>query len=70
MSLVSRSGAIVLPVNPLTTYVRSLGNDRAVANARAMVEAKQREDWLVQGLARRLDRNPAIASPAAARATA
>ena len=53
------------PVNPLTTFVRSLGNDRALANAKVMVEAKEREDWLVEGLASRLDRLPAVAAPAA-----
>ena len=42
-------------MNPLTTFVRSLGNDRALANARAALEAHRREDWLVQGLARRLE---------------
>ncbi len=61
-------------VNPLTTFVRSMGNDRALANARAVLEARQREDWLVQGLAHRLDRRPtriaAVAAPAAAHAGA
>ena len=56
-------------MNPLTTFVRSLGNDRALANARAMVEKRQREDWIIQGLASRLDRLP-VATPAAATATA
>jgi hypothetical protein len=42
-------------VNPLTTFVRSLGNDRALANARTVLDAQQTEDWLVQGLARRLE---------------
>jgi hypothetical protein len=57
-------------VNPLTTFVRSLGNDGALANARAVLEARQREDWLVQGLAHRLDHRPtthvAAAMPAVA----
>lgn len=68
MSPVSRLGANVPSVNLLTTLVRSLGNDRALDNARAMIEARQREDWLVQGLANRLDRLPAAASAAAATA--
>jgi hypothetical protein len=42
-------------VNPLTTFVRSLGNEGARRNATAAVEASIREDWLVQGLARRLE---------------
>ena len=63
-------GAIVPSVNPLTTFVRSLGNDRALANAKAMIDARQREDWLVQGLASRLDRLPATTVPAVAAATA
>ena len=66
MSPVSRVGAIVPSVNLLTMLVRSLGNDQALDNARTMIEAKQREDWLVQGLANRLDRLPAAASAAAA----
>ena len=56
-------------VNPLTTFVRSLGNDGALANARAVLDARVREDWLVQGLARRLERVERLvvrgASPAA-----
>jgi hypothetical protein len=48
-------------VNPLTTFVRSLGNDGALANAGAVLCAQRREDWLVQGLARRLEeRAPAL----------
>jgi len=42
-------------VNPLITLVRSLGNDRAVANVTAILNDRQREDWLVQGLTLRLD---------------
>ena len=41
-------------MNPLTTFVRSLGNDRALANVQAVLDARRREDWLVQGLAHRL----------------
>ena len=42
-------------MNPLTTFVRSLGNDRALANAQAVLDARRQEDWLVQGLAHRLE---------------
>lgn len=57
-------------VNLLTTFLRSLGNDRAQANAGAFLEERQREDWLVQGLSRRLDRLPVSAiRPAAISAT-
>jgi hypothetical protein len=57
VSRVSHRGATVSDVNPLTTFVRSLGNDGALANVRAVLEAQEREDWLVQGLAHRLDRS-------------
>jgi hypothetical protein len=57
-------------VNLLTTLVRSLGNDRALANAGATMEAMKREDWIIQGLSLRLDRLPGPASrPAAISAT-
>lgn len=54
----------------LTTLLRSvlsgsLGNAGAVANARAVLEARVREDWVVEGLAHRLD--PAVPTPAPAR---
>ena len=61
-------------MNPLTTFVRSLGNDGALRNAQTVLDAHRHEDWLVQGLARRLEStgpatpaaDPAIAtSPAA-----
>lgn len=55
MSRTSHVGATVGDVNPLTTFVRSLGNDGALANAHAVLEARAREDWLVQGLSRRLE---------------
>lgn len=51
-------------MNPLTTFVRSLGNDGAVANASAMLEARVREDWIVHGLAYRLERSAPSAIPA------
>ena len=67
----SHRGATVSDVNPLTTFVRSLGNDGALANAQAVLEARAREDWLVQGLARRLERSaPASAGVPAAVAVA
>ena len=69
-----RDGA---PVNPLTTFVRSLGrdlgNDRALANARAVLDARRHEDWLVQVLAHRLESTGAdavAAEPAAATSSA
>jgi len=54
-------------VNPLTTFVRSLGNDGARANAQAVLEARVREDWLVQGLSRRLEHSvpSTVSAPAA-----
>jgi hypothetical protein len=42
-------------MNPLTTFVRSLGNEGALANAQTVLDARRHEDWLVQGLARRLE---------------
>lgn len=55
-------------VNPLTTFVRSLGNDRAVANAQASLAVRRREDWLVLGLAHRLERQR-LAAPRPAATT-
>jgi hypothetical protein len=53
-------------VNPLTTFVRSLGNDGARANAQEVLEDRAREDWLVEGLTRRLERSdPSAVAPAA-----
>jgi hypothetical protein len=66
---VSSGGATVPLVNPLTTFVRSLGNEGALANARTVLDAHRHEDWVIQGLARRLESigpdSPA-AEPAAA----
>jgi hypothetical protein len=56
-------------VNPLTTFVRSLGNERALANARTVLDAQRHEDWVIQRLARRLE-GTGPDSPAAAPATA
>jgi hypothetical protein len=53
-------------VNPLTTFVRSMGNAGAVANVQAVLDARVLEDWLVQGLAHRLERSDLSAAPAAA----
>ena len=39
----------------LTTLVRSLGNAGAQANARLVLESRQREDWIIESLARRLE---------------
>ncbi len=53
----------------LTTLLRSLGNPGAVANVRQVLEARQREDWAVEGLVVRLDPVPAAVPtrPAASR---
>lgn len=49
----------------LTTLLRSFGNDGARANALAVLQTRQREDWVVEGLVRRLEpATPAL--PAAA----
>ena len=53
-------------VNQLTTFVRSLGNDGAVANAQAVLDARVLEDWLVKGLAHRLERSAPSVIPATA----
>jgi len=69
VSWASHQGATLGDVNPLTTMLRSLGNDGARANAQVALKAREREDWLVQGLARRLERTAPAASvtaPAAA----
>jgi hypothetical protein len=42
-------------VDPLTALVRSLGNDRALANARSALDARLHEEQLVQRLARRIE---------------
>jgi hypothetical protein len=59
-------------MNPLTVFLQALGNGGAKANARAVLEARIREDWLVQALADRLEQPgrphavPSTASRAAA----
>ncbi|MEX2293001.1 MAG: hypothetical protein WD691_04375 [Acidimicrobiales bacterium] len=58
----------------ITELIRSLGNDRAIANAHHEILRIAREDWLVASLTHRLDSMPAatplapvasIATPAA-----
>jgi hypothetical protein len=39
----------------LTTLLRSLGHQGALANVQAVLEARTREDWLVEGLCHRLE---------------
>lgn len=41
----------------LTSFLRALGNEQAVANASVLLDLRRQEDWLVAGLARRLDRH-------------
>jgi hypothetical protein len=50
----------------LTTLLRSLGNDGARANALVVLEARQHEDWIVEGLVRRLPAPDPAVAPAAA----
>jgi hypothetical protein len=51
----------------LTTLLRSLGNDGARANAQLVLDSRQREDWVIEGLVRRLEpTNPAVRPAAAA----
>jgi hypothetical protein len=42
-------------VNPLTTFVRSLGNAGAIDNAQTALATRQRDDWVLEALARRLE---------------
>ena len=50
----------------ITTILRSLGNDGALRNVRGVLDERQREDWLVAGLAHRLTQREFHAeSPAA-----
>ena len=50
----------------LTTLLRSLGNDGARANALVVLDARHREDWIVEGLVRRLEAHDPAIAPAAA----
>lgn len=44
----------------LSSLIRALGNEGAIANATALLDGRRREDWLVAGLARRLDRHEGV----------
>jgi hypothetical protein len=55
-------------VSQLTTLLRSFGNDGAVTNVQTVLESRQREDWVVEGLARRLDPAAVATVPATAAA--
>jgi hypothetical protein len=57
----------------ISTLLRSLGNDGALANVEAVLEERQRQDWLVAGLTRRIaahDRDRAAATVAQPRSAA
>lgn len=47
----------------LATLLRALGNERAVANATAALAVQHREEWIVTGLLRRLDRHEGTSQP-------
>lgn len=49
----------------LTSFLKALGNEQAMANAATPLEARRQEDWLVAGLARRLDRQAGARQTAA-----
>jgi hypothetical protein len=51
-------------VSRLTTLLRSLGPAGAVANVQSVLDERQRQDWVVDGLVRRIETVPA--APAAA----
>ena len=51
-------------VSRLTTLLRSLGPAGAVANVQAVLDERKRQDWVVDGLVRRIE--PVPAAPAAA----
>ena len=51
-------------VSRLTTLLRSLGPAGAVANVQSVLDERQRQDWVVDGLIRRIE--PVPAAPAAA----
>lgn len=51
----------------ITDLVRSLGNDKALNNARILRDIQHLEDWLVSGLLHRLAERDAAAVPSAAR---
>lgn len=39
----------------ISTLLRSLGNDGALVNVRQALDDRERDDWLIAGLALRLD---------------
>ena len=39
----------------ISTFLRSLGNDGALLNVRTVLDDRKRDDWLIAGLALRLD---------------
>lgn len=39
----------------LSTFLRSLGTDGALTNARTVLDSREQEDWLIAGLALRLE---------------
>jgi hypothetical protein len=45
----------------LTTLLRSLGPSGAVANAASALDDRRREEWVVEGLLRRIESVPAPA---------
>jgi hypothetical protein len=47
----------------LTTLLRSLGPRGALANVQAVFEARAREEWLVEGLTRRLELSTGASQP-------
>jgi hypothetical protein len=48
----------------LSTFLRSLGTDGALTNARTVLDAREQEDWLIAGLALRLEQWSDATSPA------
>jgi len=54
----------------ISSVLRLLGNDGALRNVRAVLDDRKRDDWLIAGLARRLDeRDRAITADPARPAT-
>jgi hypothetical protein len=39
----------------VTTFLRSLGNQGALANVRSVLDERERDDWLIAGLALRVE---------------
>lgn len=54
----------------ISTFLRSLGNDGALLNVRTVLDDRKRDDWLIAGLALRLDeRDQTITADPARQAT-